>query len=168
VKDVAISAFHLSIHRCEVRHFCLRFTADCNGNIKTATVTLQFVQAIVAKPDQFFYYTSPVTFAASAGLLLNDVVPGSCASTTPTFAVVTPPTSGSVVVRTNGSHTRFILSGLTWICYVLVADAKLAVILFCGGWVSTVCASCPAARMQSCLTVRCCSMHAVLTTSFVG
>jgi hypothetical protein len=81
----------------------LRFIADCNGNIKTGTVTLQFVQA---KPDQLFYYTSPVTFPASAGLLLNDVVPGSCASTTPTFAVVTPPTSGSVVVRTNGSHTR--------------------------------------------------------------
>lgn len=73
--------------------------ADCQGNVKTGTVTLQFVQAVVAKPDQFFYYASPVTFPASAGLLQNDVVPGTCAETTPTFAVVTPPTSGSVVVR---------------------------------------------------------------------
>ncbi|WIA14215.1 hypothetical protein OEZ85_002754 [Tetradesmus obliquus] len=78
---------------------------DCLGNVKTGTVTLQFVQAVVAKPDQFFYYASPVTFPASAGLLQNDVVPGTCAETTPTFAVVTPPTSGSVVVGTGGSVT---------------------------------------------------------------
>jgi hypothetical protein len=84
---------------------CLRFAADCHGNVRTGTVTLQFVQAIVAKPDQFFYYTSPITFPASAGLLLNDVVPGSCAGITPTFAVVTPPTSGSVVVRAERPRT---------------------------------------------------------------
>jgi hypothetical protein len=93
--------------------FYYAIPADCNGNVKTGIVTLQFVQAVVAKPDQFFYYTSPASFPASAGLLQNDVVPGSCAGTTPTFAVVTPPTSGTVVVRTEANcSSKHIISGL--------------------------------------------------------
>jgi hypothetical protein len=88
------------------------------------------VQAIVAKPDQFFYYTSPVTFPASAGLLLNDVLPGSC--TTPTFAVVTPPTSGSVVVRSIAKRLRTHncpMAALHWRFLVAACNASNAAVL---------------------------------------
>jgi hypothetical protein len=61
-------------------------------------VDLTFAQAIVANDDAFTYFTSPYTAAAATGLLNNDVVTGACAGLQPTFALVTPPTKGGVVV----------------------------------------------------------------------
>jgi hypothetical protein len=72
---------------------------DCHGQTSTAQVDLTFEQAIVANDDTFTYYTSPYTAAPASGLLSNDVVPGACAGTPPTFALLTPPTKGGVVVR---------------------------------------------------------------------
>jgi hypothetical protein len=72
---------------------------DCHGQSSTAQVDLTFVQAVVANDDSFTYYASPYTAAAATGLLNNDVVPGACAGQPSTFALVTPPTKGGVVVR---------------------------------------------------------------------
>jgi hypothetical protein len=61
-------------------------------------VQLVFEQPIVAKADSYSYSSSPLTVTAATGLLNNDAVPPSCAGIAPTFAVATPPTSGTVVV----------------------------------------------------------------------
>jgi hypothetical protein len=71
---------------------------DCNGQTSTAEAAMVFEQPIVARADTFSYSTSPLTVVAVNGLLNNDAVPPSCAGSAPTFAVATPPTSGTVVV----------------------------------------------------------------------
>jgi hypothetical protein len=72
---------------------------DCHGQSDTATASLTFEQPIVANADSFTYTASPMVIDAASGLLRNDVNPASCAAIPPTFSVETPPTKGTVLVR---------------------------------------------------------------------
>lgn len=84
---------------------------------------LTFEQPIVANPDAFTYTASPLVIPASAGLLLNDINPASCAASPPTFSVDTPATKGTVLV--SGPPQRL----HTWRIYTHVLCATLSTAL---------------------------------------
>lgn len=77
--------------------------ADCNGQTSTATVTLKYVLPVAVTDDTYKYSASPLTVAAAAGLLANDVNPPNCAAQGKPLTAVrtTAAASGTVVVRSS-------------------------------------------------------------------